>query len=1225
MAEDISQIVDAFEEFFDTFCKEDVEKLLERYPERRSLEVSYIELSRYNSKLADNLINKPDLFLKAAAEALKGMAISSQYEVPFEPHVRFFDLPEQSRPMVQDIGADHVGKLICVDGLITKRTEIRPKVKMMVLRCPYCEHIEKVPVDRKTVIPETCSSCKRKGLQHDEEGSRFVNLQKAEAQEPLERIRGGAQASHIEVWMEDDLVNTITPGQRVEVTAVLRIRPFSESKGQSSRTVYSKYLDAVHLKRVEKEFEEVDITKEDAASITALSKDVNIYQKIVGSIAPSIYGHDEVKEALALQLFGGTPNKRLSDGGKIRSDIHVLLIGDPGISKCVSGDSKIVLADGSIREIGKIVEEQVQTGCKKVEDGFYAVGNHDAISLNSFGSMEESKATHFWKLEAPEHLYKVKTYTGREVVTTPEHPFFVCDGGRINSVTAEKLKTGHYIATPTVIPIKGALQKFPVPRVGKTNASHITVPKYVDERVAEVMGYLVGDGYIRKKTSYEINFTNTDEVLLNRFAKHIGELFGLEVRMKIDHPEISKEVRTAYALSIELGEIFEKMGLVKDSFNKIVPTEIQKSPNLVIKHFLRAYFDCEGYVSEPDYAVHAISASRELLEQIQILLLRFGIITQLHETYARATNSKKKKMTKYYRISITGGNARAFAQKIRFGITEKQSRLQKALRDKEFNTNLNIVPGLKDSIKSLRKALLLTQFECGIERTTFQHYERGDRNPSKRMLTRVVGAFRERLKSLKSLPNSNLPLKEMRSRMGVSQQELAREAGISQTLVSMYELGKLKNPGKYGQVEKAISEICVEKCTLEAEIDKLELLAKSDIFWDKVIERKRIKPKEKWVYDFTVDGYHNFIANSVIVHNTRMLQYIANLAPKSIYVSGKAVTSAGLTATAEKDELGDGGWTLKAGALVLASGGLASIDEFDKIRPEELAAMHEVMESQSISVAKAGIVAKFNAKTSILAAANPKYGRFDPTRYPAEQFDLAPTILSRFDLIFPIKDILDEEKDRKLASFILDQHTVAGKRAEKTITEEEEIRPPIESDTLRKYIAYARKKAIPVLTPEASDKIREYYVELRKIGAMQGAVPITPRYIEGMVRLAEASAKIRLSNRVELADADRAIRLMDFMLKSISMDKGLGRMDIDIITTGQPKSKSDRIRNVLDIIKELEKEYDLVEIERVVEEAKKYGLDEVEARRIIDEMLRKTGELYEPKHGHVKIVRPKVE
>jgi replicative DNA helicase Mcm len=165
----------------------------------------------------------------------------------------------------------------------------------------------------------------------------------------------------------------------------------------------------------------------------------------------------------------------------------------------------------------------------------------------------------------------------------------------------------------------------------------------------------------------------------------------------------------------------------------------------------------------------------------------------------------------------------------------------------------------------------------------------------------------------------------------------------------------------------------------------------------------------------------------------------------------------------------------------------------------------------------------------------------------------------------------------------------------------------------------------PVLTPEANEKIKEYYVELRRIGATQGAVPITPRYIEGMVRLAEASAKVRLSSKVELADAERAIRLLDFMLKSITLDKGLGRMDIDIITTGQPKSKADRIRNVLDVVKELEKEYDLVEVEKVVEEAKRYGIDETTTMRIIDEMLRKTGELYEPKHGHVKVVRPKVE
>jgi replicative DNA helicase Mcm len=1108
--------------------------------------------------------------------------------------------------------------------LITKRTEIRPRVKIMVLRCGFCDNVEKIPVEKDTVVPEVCSSCKRRALKAASEESKYVNLQRAEAQEPLERLRGGAPASHIELWFEDDLVNTVIPGQRVEITGVLRIRPYKEARGTVSRIVYSKFLDVVHLQRVEKEFEEVDIGKEDEQRIIQLSKDPLIYEKIIKSIAPSIYGYDEVKEALSLQLFSGTSGKELSDGGKIRSDIHILLIGDPGVSKCVSGDSKIVLADGSIREIKEVVEEQMNVDCKKVDDGFYAVSNHDAISLNSCGNIGGSKATHFWKLEAPNYLYNIKTFTGKEVITTPEHPFFVCDGGLINSVTAEGIEPGQYIATPAIIPINGTLQKFPAPRIGKTNASHIKIPAYVDERVAEIMGYIIGDGYIRKTTSYEINFTNIDELLLGKFVKNVRETFGLEAKVKIDHPEISRKVKTAYVLSVELGRIFEKMGLMKDSFNKVVPIEIQKSPNIVVKNFLKAYFDCEGYVSKPRPDIHAISASKELLEQVQILLLRFGIISQLHEKYARATNSETKKLTKYYKISITGENAKIFAEKIGFGMVKKQKNLQNALKDRKFNTNLNIVPGLRDKIKSLRKALLVTQFECGIRRTTYQHYERGDRSPSKQMLMKVVKAFREKIHLFKRLTRANLPLKKLRCKLGLSQLELASRVGVSQTLVSMYELGKLKSFGKYAQIARTISEVCEEKNLLGIEIDKLELLAKSDIFWDKVVEKKKIKPKEKWVYDFTVNDCHNFIANSIIVHNTRLLQYITNLAPKSIYVSGKAVTGAGLTATAERDELGEGGWTLKAGALVLASGGLAGIDEFDKIKEEEMAAMHEAMESQSVSVAKAGIVARFRAKTSILAAANPKYGRFDPTINPSEQFAIQPTILSRFDLIFPIKDIMDIEKDRKLADHILIQHKAAGRKIEMKEPSEDEIKPAIDVDLLRKYIAYARTRIKPVLTDEANEKIKEYYVDLRRQGIIQGAVPITPRYIEGLVRLAEASAKARLSNRVEIADAERAIKLTDFVLKSMAMDRGLGRMDIDIIATGQPKSKVDRIRVILGVVKDFEGKFDLVEMEKVVEEARKYDVDDMSARRIMDELIR-AGDLYKPKPGYIKTTPKKIE
>ncbi len=695
MAAEVTPLAESFEEFFRSYYADKITKLAEAYPEKKSLEVAYSDLEKFSPQLADELLEQPDAILESAETALKGMPVQVLPDVKFEPHVRFFGLPASDYVRVESIGAAHIGKLIAVDCMVTKRTEIRPKVRIALLKCRLCDARFKIPMEKNTVLPEICESCKRRALIQDEEGSFFVDLQKSEAQEPLEHLRGGAPATHIELWVEDDMVNSFFPGQRLMVTGILRIRPPTPVKGRSiSKLIYSKFLEVMHIQKIEKEFEEVDISPEDKKKIIALSKDPEVYQKISKSIAPSIYGHDEVKEALALQLFGGTPDKFTVDGGRIRNDIHILLIGDPGAAK------------------------------------------------------------------------------------------------------------------------------------------------------------------------------------------------------------------------------------------------------------------------------------------------------------------------------------------------------------------------------------------------------------------------------------------------------------------------------------------------------------------------------------------------------TRLLQYIARLAPKSVYVSGKSVTGTGLTASAERDDLAEGGWTLKAGALVLASQGIAAVDEFDKIEDTERAAMHEVMESGTVSVAKAGIVARFNAKTAILAAANPKFGRFDPNMYPAQQFDVPPTLLSRFDLIFPMRDVLDEEKDKRMADHILLQHMLGSGKVSAEMAQGrslDEIAPPLEMDLLRKYIAYARKNVQPILTQEANDKLKDFYVELRKTGAQQGVVPITARYIEGLVRLSEASAKTRLSPKVELSDAQRAIKLVDFVLRTTMMDKSLGIIDSDIIATGQPKSRVDKLRTVLDIIRELEKEFDIVAVERVIEDAKRYDIDEQDCRRYIDELLRKTSDLYEPKHGFVKIVRQKVD
>ena len=343
---------------------------------------------------------------------------------------------------------------------------------------------------------------------------------------------------------------------------------------------------------------------------------------------------------------------------------------------------------------------------------------------------------------------------------------------------------------------------------------------------------------------------------------------------------------------------------------------------------------------------------------------------------------------------------------------------------------------------------------------------------------------------------------------------------------------------------------------------------------------------------------------------SEMLKFCARIAPRGLYTSGRGSTAAGLTAAVVRDASGI--FMLEAGAVVLGDQGLVCIDEFDKMRPEDRSALHEVMEQQSASIAKGGIVATLNARTSILAAANPMFGKYDPFKNLTENVNLPIPLLTRFDLVFVVRDIPQEEKDRQIAQHILSQHGTSG-------TDTTSL---IDVDILTKYLAYAKRND-PVLTKEAENKIMEFYLKMRSVEGedKEKMITITPRQLEGLIRLSTARARILLKNQVEEDDADRAIYLFNEMLKNAGIDVNTGKIDIGVLQ-GRPRSEVSKLATFMEILKSLEGEPQSPVLEQtfVDELVKSEKFNEEEARNYIRRMVR-DATIYESKPGHYNTVR----
>jgi len=343
---------------------------------------------------------------------------------------------------------------------------------------------------------------------------------------------------------------------------------------------------------------------------------------------------------------------------------------------------------------------------------------------------------------------------------------------------------------------------------------------------------------------------------------------------------------------------------------------------------------------------------------------------------------------------------------------------------------------------------------------------------------------------------------------------------------------------------------------------------------------------------------HVLLVGDPSTAKSQLMLALTKIAPRCEYIVGTGASGVGLTASAIKTE---GGWILKAGALVLADKGIACIDELEKISNDEVQNIHSALEQGIVTLHKAGKNVRLSAQCAVLAAANPASGRYQKNSPLSENINLSPSLLSRFDLIFILKDEPERKKDIEIARHILEHEN------HKTIS-------LIPTNLLKKYIAYARTFK-PKLTKEAIDFLIDFYVKTRSKFEEKENSPIqlTTRQLEALNRIAEASARIKLKDKADIEDAYRAVNIMTKFLSDVGINPETGEIDIDLIMTGKPKTLRERMGAIIKLLDDNE----IHEANEIINELKKMDIEIDEARKLLIR-LSNEGTIFQPEEGKYK-------
>ncbi|MBI2583210.1 MAG: Flp pilus assembly complex ATPase component TadA [Candidatus Aenigmarchaeota archaeon] len=638
----------------------------------------------------------------------------------------------------------------------------------------------------------------------------------------------------------------------------------------------------------------------------------------------------------------------------------ILVAGTRSSGKCVEGNSIISMGNGELVKIKDIVEYQIKEKAINTEDGFLCTP--DDLHVTSLGEdmrMKKHKVKALYKRRAPKKLIRIKTASGRTITTTPEHIYFTVDNG-IKEIRAEMLCEGSCIAAARMLPHANSFENFDLAPLqheegiyvkmdekakavplsllkaspeelwikSKTAGFAVKVPKKITPELAELLGYLAGDGHVDMA---EVAFFNTVEEMRNRAGLLMKKCFGHDPSTNFPKKRSPMVVIRSNALAKVFRSVFG-FPIGKKSENFVLPSWTLGMSKENTSRFIRAYFDCDGSVG--DRGIEFATASRDVAQKMQLMLLKFGIISFL--------KPKIVKGKEYHRIMITGENIDIFAREIGFLHPRKHAILQSKIGKirKGHYTNVDTVPGVgavvKKTIKALeiethgefwvycnetcsfgrkklgkfvslaerrlhnlsliyslhydlteyaRKTRMLANLvkdnplpanlaeaagRAGISARIFKKYKKGCPDPRPETSGKILGYFGMRAE----ISDETKMLNSLRHAVQlISHKRMGEASGISVGTISGIARGRYRRP-RLKIVEgicKGLEIICREISEAERNIKMIKQLADSDIFWDKIAKIEHIKPEEEFVYDIEVEGSPNFVANGIIAHNTSFL------------------------------------------------------------------------------------------------------------------------------------------------------------------------------------------------------------------------------------------------------------------------------------------------------------------------------------------------------------------